>query len=378
MTFVSYAQNHEDVLLFRALGHVRNGVYVDVGASHPEEDSVTKAFYDRGWTGVNIEPSPQTFALLDRARIYDVNLNIAVSNVSEEVIFYDAPRSGLSTLVRSAGEMLEESGFKPDRIALKTERLDTILDRHGVRVIHFLKIDVEGAEGSVIKGAGLERHRPWIILVEATLPNSNTPNHFEWDHLICAANYHFVYFDGVNRYYVADEHPELDASFAVPVNVLDCYIRLSEHRLKRHARRLELDRELLDQKINTLSAAISSAQGAHANAIVMIEKMNGNLVPQLIHDRILAANQLVGPKVRSILIPGIRAAYRLISRFPRVFALLNRRLKRLPYVKMQLRKLFIDSEVSSNRFISPCQNDHQPELSQLVKRVRDARTQRRI
>jgi FkbM family methyltransferase len=378
MTFVSYAQNHEDVLLFRALGHLRNGVYVDVGASHPEEDSVTKAFYDRGWTGVNIEPSPQTFALLDRARIYDVNLNIAVSDVSEEVIFYDAPRSGLSTLVRSAGEMLEESGFKPDRIALKTERLDTILDRHGVRLIHFLKIDVEGAEGSVIKGAGLERHRPWIILVEATCPNSNMPNHFEWDHFICEANYHFVYFDGVNRYYVADEHSELDASFAVPVNVLDCYIRLSEHRLKRHARRLELDRELLDQKINTLSAAISSAQGAHANAIAMIERMTGNLIPQLIQDKILAVNQLGGSKVRSILVLSFRVAYRIISQFPRVFAFLNRRFERFPYVKMQLRKLLIDPEVGLNRLISPCRNDHQSELSQLVKRVRNARAQRRV
>ena len=78
MTFVSYAQNHEDVLLFRALGHVRNGVYVDVGASHPEEDSVTKAFSDRGWTGVNIEPSPETFALLDRARI-DERLDIVAA-----------------------------------------------------------------------------------------------------------------------------------------------------------------------------------------------------------------------------------------------------------------------------------------------------------
>lgn len=378
MTFVSYAQNQEDVLLFRALGHVRNGVYVDVGASHPEEDSVTKAFYDRGWTGVNIEPSPQTFVLLDRARIYDVNLNIAVSNVSEEVIFYDAPRSGLSTLVRSAGEMLEESGLNPDRIALKTERLDTILDRHEVRAIHFLKIDVEGAEGSVIRGAGLERHRPWIILVEATLPNSNTPNHFEWDHLLCEANYHFVHFDGVNRYYVADEHSELDASFAAPVNVLDCYIRLSEHRLNRHKRRLELDCELLDKQVDTLTVAFSSAQDAHANAIAVIERITENWIHQFVLKKISRVNQLTRSKTRSSFISSVRIAYRIISSSPTLLAFLVGRLERLPYLKSQIRKLLRDFDNGSNLRISSNQNDHQSELSQLLKRVRSAHAQRRV
>lgn len=378
MTFVSYAQNHEDVLLFRALRHVRNGVYVDVGASHPEEDSVTKAFYDRGWTGINIEPSPKTFALLSNARIYDLNLNIAVSDVSKDVIFYDAPHSGLSTLVLSGGEMLEESGFKPDRISLKTERLDAILDQHGVGAIHFLKIDVEGAEALVIKGAGLDRHRPWIIIVEATLPNSNTPNHLEWDHLIYEAQYHFVYFDGVNRYYVADEHPEIDASFAVPVNVLDCYIRLSEHRLKRHARKLELDLEFLDQKVNALMAAITSAHDAHANAIAVIEQMTGNSFPRRIVGKIRRVVRLAGAKARSSFIPSARVAYRFILRFPKMLAFLSGRLRKFPYLKTQFRKLLSDPEVGSSPRMFPCPNDRQLELSLLLQRVHDARAQRRV
>jgi hypothetical protein len=35
MTFVSYAQNYEDVMLFRALKHVKQGFYVDVSAGDP-------------------------------------------------------------------------------------------------------------------------------------------------------------------------------------------------------------------------------------------------------------------------------------------------------------------------------------------------------
>ena len=77
MTFISYAQNFEDVMLWRALKHIPRGFYIDVGANHPEEDSVTKAFYDRGWRGINIEPLLQCHLLLEQQRPLDTNLNLA-------------------------------------------------------------------------------------------------------------------------------------------------------------------------------------------------------------------------------------------------------------------------------------------------------------
>jgi hypothetical protein len=45
--FVSYAQNQEDVLLWRLLQNIAVGFYVDVRAAHPEWESVSKDFYDR-------------------------------------------------------------------------------------------------------------------------------------------------------------------------------------------------------------------------------------------------------------------------------------------------------------------------------------------
>ena len=44
MTFLSYAQNFEDVLLWRALHDVERGRYIDIGAQDPEFDSVSFAF----------------------------------------------------------------------------------------------------------------------------------------------------------------------------------------------------------------------------------------------------------------------------------------------------------------------------------------------
>jgi hypothetical protein len=54
MPLISYAQNAEDVLLWRALGAVQDGFYIDVGANDPQEGSVTKLFYDAGWHGINV------------------------------------------------------------------------------------------------------------------------------------------------------------------------------------------------------------------------------------------------------------------------------------------------------------------------------------
>jgi peptide methionine sulfoxide reductase MsrB len=58
---ISYAQNFEDIILWRALKNIKNGFYVDVGAGDPVNHSVTKWFYDQGWSGVNIKPNEQDF-----------------------------------------------------------------------------------------------------------------------------------------------------------------------------------------------------------------------------------------------------------------------------------------------------------------------------
>lgn len=49
MRFTSYAQNFEDVMLWRALKHIKNGFYIDIGGRYPDLDSVTLAFYENNW-----------------------------------------------------------------------------------------------------------------------------------------------------------------------------------------------------------------------------------------------------------------------------------------------------------------------------------------
>src|SRR4051794_37044121 len=94
---ISYAQNYEDVVLARVLADVSRGFYVDVGANHPEQDSITRHFSDHGWRGINIEPG-RFYTDLAAARPRDVNLHVAVSMVAGPVTFYEGASPGLASL----------------------------------------------------------------------------------------------------------------------------------------------------------------------------------------------------------------------------------------------------------------------------------------
>lgn len=229
MSFISYAQNFEDVMLWRALKHIETGFYIDVGANDPETDSVTKAFYDLGWRGINIEPVPQWFQRLQETRVRDINLQLAVGSQPGEITLYEMPNTGLSTAKKTFAERHEtERGYQSQELKVPLDTLANLCEHYHMAPIHFLKIDVEGMEKAVLEGADFTKIRPWIALVESTLPNSQQESHSEWEPILLDAGYHYVYGDGLNRFYVADEHSELLGAFQYPPNLFDDFV------LKRH------------------------------------------------------------------------------------------------------------------------------------------------
>lgn len=234
--FVSYAQNFEDVLLHRALGGIDRGFYVDVGAHDPLVGSVTKALYDRGWSGINIEPGPR-FDALARARQRDRNLRCAIGPNGELTLYEIA--AGLSTLDPSIAERHRKAGHSVETRAIQVVPLDDVLEQAGPTVIHFLKVDVEGAEEQVLRTLDLSIWRPWLVIVEATAPLSNIPTHGAWEPLLLSADYGHVWFDGLNRWYVAAEHrAQLMRHFDRPPNFFDRFISHREHLLSEALQRI--------------------------------------------------------------------------------------------------------------------------------------------
>lgn len=85
--FISYAQNFEDVMLWRALKHVERGLYIDLGAQDPVVDSVSLAFHERGWKGIHVEPTSHYAQLLRDQRRGDTVIEAAISNVGDMITF---------------------------------------------------------------------------------------------------------------------------------------------------------------------------------------------------------------------------------------------------------------------------------------------------
>jgi FkbM family methyltransferase len=237
----SYAQNGEDIMLWRALRGVERGFYVDLGASHPVLDSVTKIFYEQGWSGINVEPTAGMAALLEADRPRDVTLRrlVAAAAGEAQAFFVVGDEVGLSTSSAAFAQTHAAAGWALREEMVEVSTLAEICTAHAPEKIHFLKIDVEGDEAAAIAGGDFQRFRPWIVVVEATLPNSQTPSHAAWEPMLLGQNYDFVYFDGLNRFYLAAEQAALRPAFAAPPNVFDRFERYRERVLREKLRAIK-------------------------------------------------------------------------------------------------------------------------------------------
>jgi len=220
-TFISYAQNLEDVLIWRALSDVGAGFYIDVGANSPLIDSVSLAFYERGWNGVNIEPSLMYHEQLRKQRPRDLNIHAALGATHGLVKFFDVAETGLSTLVEGVAKQHADSGFevREDWISILT--LDDLFGQLPDRDIHWMKIDVEGAEELVLQGWKQSHVRPWLVVLEGVEPKEHAPSHLGWEPGLLAKGYKFVHFDGLSRYYLWEGQAHRSEAFKVGPNLFD-------------------------------------------------------------------------------------------------------------------------------------------------------------
>nr|MCW2729123.1 FkbM family methyltransferase [Aeromicrobium sp.] len=260
---ISNAQNREDVILWRALQHVTAGRYVEVGANHPTIDSVSRVFYDHGWSGVTVEPVPYLAELQRAERPRDVLVQAAVSSADAgEIVLHVVPGTGLSTTVDTVSDQHLQAGIEHEDLVVPTLSLNVLLAQQALsgKDIHFLLVDVEGAEEDVLRGLDLNVWRPWVLVVEATAPNSTTPTHHAWEPDLLAHRYEFCLFDGLSRYYVAAEKAdELRRDLSYPASVWDDYQTAADAATQRERDDLRVQTtELVGQLTHWRSLALSS------------------------------------------------------------------------------------------------------------------------
>ena len=115
----------------------------------------------------------------------------------------------LTTTVETYADNAKKYGADVQSITAPAMTLAELCASHDVDVIDFLKIDVEGAEADVIAGGDWRRYRPKVVVVEAIKPLSEEPAWDAWEGMLLAQGYKFALFDTLNRFYVADEHPDI-------------------------------------------------------------------------------------------------------------------------------------------------------------------------
>jgi FkbM family methyltransferase len=231
------------------------------------------AFYERGWRGVHVEPNTDYASRLRAARPDETVLEIAVGERAGLAGFFDVAQTGLSTMLESLAGELAQDGYAAVRRVVPCMTLAAVLESYHDRDIHFLKIDVEGNEAGVIRGNDWTVARPWIVVVEAMQPRRQVEVFGAWEDVLLAADYRFVYADGLNRFYLAGEHAGLAEKFRFPPNVFDDFERAETVRgraaaasLLQDAARLRAARILSGQLQAERDALRSRAAQAEAQA----------------------------------------------------------------------------------------------------------------
>ena len=343
MTFVSYAQNLEDVMLWRALKHIDKGFYIDVGAAWHDVDSVTYAFYQRGWTGINIEPNPDFLRLLKKEREKDINLEVAISDYSSmnDAIFYLMSNQGLSSLNADIVETHKKNGLELSKITVETTTLATLCKKYLYpgQQVHFLKIDVEGLEKNVIKSNNWALYRPWIILVEATIPMTQIENYEEWEAFLVDEKYIFVYADGLNRFYVASEHSELIPAFKYPPNLFDGY-ELAKFNKKIN----ELEKAVIHFQTQFQSISTSKSWAITKPLRITIESQRRffNFLKNTTHFKFSNRMSQIARKI-------FIRVFQLMHKYPFVVKLISKFFSFFPSLKLRLRNMYFNSTIYSSR-----------------------------
>ena len=333
---VSYAQNFEDVMLWRALKHVEKGRYIDVGAQGPTIDSVSKLFHEQGWQGIHVEPTPHYAEQLRQGRPGDIVLQTAVGNKVGTIRFYEFPDTGLSTDDRTIAKKHLKRGFPGREIVVPCITLDNVFENFSDEEIHWLKIDVEGGEQRVLKGWTQSNARPWIVLIESTLPLTQVESHEKWEAIVLSKGYKFAYFDGLNRFYVADGHADLFKAFSAGPNLFDGFLLTHNSwpwctnlntQIRAAEEKIEIERQaaaaLLLQRETELQALIRASQAATAQNNIANAAAQAELTDRLVASqhsavdaaRVLAATEeTFGKKLETRQADSVRLAQDLARR----------------------------------------------------------------
>ena len=177
----SYAQCGEDLIidfLFTLLkpAQVR---YLDIGAHHPTYLSNTYLFYERGASGVCVEPDAALAGAFSRTRPRDICLNVGIAPTEGVADFYHMSTPTLNTFSREQAEQYESYGTQHiERVTpVPIRNINKVIEEYFESAPELVSLDVEGLDLAILKSLDYSRHRPAVFCIETLSFTENQSEH---------------------------------------------------------------------------------------------------------------------------------------------------------------------------------------------------------
>jgi len=150
-----------------------NGFFVDIGAFAPKQFSNTYLFYKKGWSGINIDATPNSMTIFNKTRKRDINIEIAVSDTQSVLDYYTwGTPTVVNTLSLEHAEIFTKRlGIAPQIVKVQTRTLESILDEFLPKgqFIDFMNVDVENHDLNVLTSNNWDKYRPFLVAVELAI-----------------------------------------------------------------------------------------------------------------------------------------------------------------------------------------------------------------
>ncbi len=188
----SYGQFGEDALVQSLVKHIKNGVYVDVGAYHPTLYSNTYALYRLGWKGVAVDPNAQMGILFSLVRPRDtfVCAAIGAGGVGTYYSFSDGAYNTFDAAEAEVRKGLRWLKFLGQR-EVPLRALADICHEQKISKIDFMNVGVEGRDVEALQSHDWSVP-PTVIAVEAEGFDAASPTTTPVYNLLASKGYKLV------------------------------------------------------------------------------------------------------------------------------------------------------------------------------------------
>lgn len=177
-----FSQYGQDKYVDKVLHHLRDGVFVDIGANDGISYS-NSYFFEKelAWTGIAVEPSPRAFGELVRNRECQF-FNGCISNYDGTTPFWylsGKPQmlSGIPNNYdvkhkRRIDMTIRQHGGEKEELMLPCLTLNSLLRKYNISRLNFLSIDTEGGEYAILEAFDFNLYVVDVICVENNYHNS--------------------------------------------------------------------------------------------------------------------------------------------------------------------------------------------------------------